>query len=359
MESASSANIEPSSSAEAPLAQPLTQLPLAQPLPAQSALAQPLAQLLAQNTSSSAVESLELQISKGQVLDYIKEHDKHACELWLRSTYIDKYGSESCASLEAYKGTVRKVHSDYQKANMSKRRNPDELENLRSSPYRFPRKSMPSKKRKRFDDILHAEAAETVASVLHTSLEEKDRELGAAQKSLVEKDYELDVAQRKIAHLTSLITVKNKELKRTRGNRDYYKQKVDKVETKLEAAATSCDVHDTELQMAFDTIKNMKQEQREASDTIKTLEDHIKRRKSKTVVTYTGAHFTTEFTCLVHKLLEHHVGYNHIGLVIQECLEFVEKVPSKLPSRSTIVNMNATRLGLDKRADKAASELAV
>ena len=103
--------------------------------------------------------------------------------------------------------------------------------------------------------------------------------------TLENKDCALTAAQQKITNLESLISAKSEELKRLRSQRDYHKEKAEKISQKLELLDKTYDDNNVELQTALDTLDNMKKESIEASETIKMLEDHIKRLESQTIKT--------------------------------------------------------------------------
>lgn len=59
--------------------------------------------------------------------------------------------------------------------------------------------------------------------------------------------------------------------------------------------------------------------------------------------------YTTKLQTCVHTLLSNHVSTTRIGPVVKACLKMVGKVPDRLPSTTTVNNMNVQRLIISQK----------
>ena len=149
----------------------------------------------------------------------------------------------------------------------------------------------------------------------------------------------------------SLLMDKRKELKRVLA-REYYKEKVSRME-RQESQVVPDDVsvpltsHETdqleeELIDALDENRNLKQQIRMLQSEVKDLKYELS--KTEIVTCDENGRYTTDMQQCVFSLLKHHVSTIHVSSVISIVLKLAGKTAAKLPSVSTINNMNVQRL---------------
>ena len=145
-----------------------------------------------------------------------------------------------------------------------------------------------------------------------------------------------------------------KELKRTKQREAYHRQKVIKLNEQREAAAELLDPN----QGLKEEILKLKKENQQLraqiieSDYERDVDrDVIAAYEEGTLQLYDEElnRYTTETQLCVHKLLENHVSTTRVGPVIAACLKLAGKTANRLPSATTVNNINIQRLNLSQK----------
>ena len=148
---------------------------------------------------------------------------------------------------------------------------------------------------------------------------------------------------------------KQVELKRTASREDYYRKKCAKFS--LEASQNDFDLHIDCSAREFELLQNLKEAKQEIAD-LQCKNDQLSEKlveieasnspEVKTFDTNTKT-FTPELQKCIFELLQHHVSSSHVSPVIQSCLNLVGKKANKLPSVSTVNNINIQRAWLSQK----------
>ena len=174
-------------------------------------------------------------------------------------------------------------------------------------------------------------------------------ELTINQVKISEMQETNTVLQSTVEGLKIRTASKNAELKRVRSRETSNRGKVQRLENKIdETRKVECESKGTQ----FDSDESMKQK-----DEILTLREQLKemetemselKGKKKSIENYdvTSRCYTPKFREMVYKLLQEHVGLDHISPVIQAVFEYCGNVCDKLPSEKTYRRFNLERLKL-------------
>ncbi|XP_041472634.1 uncharacterized protein LOC121421886 [Lytechinus variegatus] len=168
-------------------------------------------------------------------------------------------------------------------------------------------------------------------------LEERVKQLNIEMEN---KNKEMENTNRERETLMRRIRAKNLQLKRERGKHKYYREKcseLEKTQPEYTEEVTQQESADTE------DIEDIRKEVIEMEYRIYVLQEEV---TSDTVELYDedNKEFTPQTQRCVQSLLTENVGINHVGNVIREVLKLVDKKPNRVPSHSTIRNMNLQRL---------------
>lgn len=148
----------------------------------------------------------------------------------------------------------------------------------------------------------------------------------------------------------------NKTVKRTKRREDYWKTKCTKLETTTDTTKEDYQQLIYELQADNDqqrtTITELQTALKEKDDQIAYLIEQLQEGDETRVIHLFDKKekaFTPELHLCVYSLLEHNVPSTQIGPTIEACLKLAGKEPDRLPSPSTVANMNIQRLCLVKK----------
>ncbi|XP_065933731.1 girdin-like [Magallana gigas] len=148
----------------------------------------------------------------------------------------------------------------------------------------------------------------------------------------------------------------NKTVKRTKRREDYWKTKCTKLETTTDTTKEDYQQLIYELQADNDqqrtTITELQTALKEKDDQIAYLIEQLQEGGETRVIHLFDKKekaFTPELHLCVYSLLEHNVPSTQIGPTIEACLKLAGKEPDRLPSPSTVANMNIQRLCLVKK----------
>ena len=149
--------------------------------------------------------------------------------------------------------------------------------------------------------------------------------------------------------LDKKINKKNSDLKRLRVNKSYHENCRKKAQIQIE----SLKIENESLKTEVDNYKNQIQTLNEQLNESKLENEwlNIKINESDTVILFDKDQnaYKPELQECVYKLLSHNVTTNHVSPVIGIVLELVKKKANKLPSKSTVNNMNIQRLILAQK----------
>ena len=144
---------------------------------------------------------------------------------------------------------------------------------------------------------------------------------------------------------------KNSELKRVRSKVSFNCGKIQKLENKLNNA-TKVEYESKETQFDCDESIRQKEEILSLREQLKEMETEVaelkakKNKNKKDTYDATSRCYTPKFRQMVYKLLQEHVGLDHISPVIQAVFEFCDHETDKLPSEKTYRRFNLERLKL-------------
>ncbi|XP_062619501.1 uncharacterized protein LOC134281055 [Saccostrea cucullata] len=148
----------------------------------------------------------------------------------------------------------------------------------------------------------------------------------------------------------------NQAVKRTKRREDYWKTKCTKLETSDDTSKEDYQALLNELQAENDqlrvTVNDLQHTLKEKDDEISYLVEQLHNLTDNKVINLFDKKekaFTPELHLCVYSLLEHNVPSTKIGPTIETCLKLAGKEPDRLPSPSTVVNMNIQRLCLAKK----------
>ena len=258
------------------------------------------------------------------------------------------------------------------------------LEDFMNQDFPIPKRSGPY--HKTIGNTGHSATPETyqvVASKLAQELSSKFSELQASESKNKEISEENDLLQENLGHAklelkkldkissnnemlvnqnmslkreseinASLLTDKRKELKRVLAREKYYKEKVSRMERQesqvvpddvsVPPTSHEADQLEEELIDALDENRNLKHQIRMLQSEVKDLKYELS--KTEIVTCDENGRYTTDMQQCVFSLLKHHVSTIHVSSVISIVLKLAGKTAAKLPSVSTINNMNVQRL---------------
>ena len=131
----------------------------------------------------------------------------------------------------------------------------------------------------------------------------------------------------------------------------YYRSKCAKIESKhaqpqveIETLRSEIHVLHDELMAKEEVIKQLHMENDQLHDQLHHQHDH-------TIMLYdvNRRHYTPATQRTVYTLLQHHVGTQHVAPVIEAVLKLGDRAANKLPSKSTVNDMNIQRLALSQK----------
>ena len=173
---------------------------------------------------------------------------------------------------------------------------------------------------------------------------EQEIETKAQENVRLQKDVN-DIAERE--------NRKTVDLKRARMREEYHRGKVAKLENQIRDKNP-----DEKIRKLQNKIKSLEQENTELRRTAIMMEyerdvdrEHLAAVQDKTVELFDPVtlKYTPEVQKCVHTLLENHVSTHRVGPVLEACLKLVDKKPNRLPSTTTVNNMNIQRLILTQK----------
>ena len=209
------------------------------------------------------------------------------------------------------------------------------------------------------DDVLHDVSLKlkTTKAVLKQTEKDLSSKIKSTEGELKQTKDKLKTSREESALLSDLVESKQKELntvregknqqlKRLRSDISYQRNKVAKLEC--------LDTIEEDFSQS-DIIQKLQSEKDELEGRIAFMEsekdcllEQIAESKQREVQLFDpskGA-YTTDAQKCVHHLLENHVPASRVGPVIEACLELVDKVPNRIPSLTTVNQMNIQRLEL-------------
>ena len=160
---------------------------------------------------------------------------------------------------------------------------------------------------------------------------------------------------------TNHILVEKKiNLKRAIAREQYYREKVSRLEIKLPFTRNEQIVPDESFEVRNDTtidheeqIINLLDENENLKQEIRILQNEINELQAdlsdKIITCDENGKFSSDMQQCVYSLLQHHVSSTHVSSVISAVLKLAGKTASRLPSVSTVNNMNVQRLVLAQK----------
>ena len=160
---------------------------------------------------------------------------------------------------------------------------------------------------------------------------------------------------------TNHILVEKKiNLKRAIAREQYYREKVSRLEIKLPFTRNEQIVPDESFEVRNDTtidheeqIINLLDENENLKQEIRILQNEINELQAdlsdKIITCDENGKFSSDMQQCVYSFLQHHVSSTHVSSVISAVLKLAGKTASRLPSVSTVNNMNVQRLVLAQK----------
>ncbi|XP_033731138.1 uncharacterized protein LOC117320739 [Pecten maximus] len=194
-------------------------------------------------------------------------------------------------------------------------------------------------------------AAYIISEIAHERRAEKSKTF-ELQQEVEKKDEELTKVNIEKKYISIQSGQKSAELKRTRTRETYYRNKVAKFEGVVSANAED---HRCEMERKIHSLQqenlNIRKQLTEM-DFQREVDQEVFDAQQKNVVNLfdeDSLKYTPELQTCVHTLLCNHVSTTRISPVIEACLKLVGKTPNRLPSATTINNMNVQRLVLSQK----------
>lgn len=170
-------------------------------------------------------------------------------------------------------------------------------------------------------------------------------------KCIKEQEKSVKLLRQRNENVENKLKRKQCDLKATGSREDYHREKVRKLEGQLLEAKKAEEAHlesieelHQQLLAKDDLIHQLYQERdllKEENDTLKDEVIHTFDTDKKT--------FTPTIQKCVYTLQEHHVASKHVSPVIEAVLKMAGKKATRLPSISTVHNMNLQRLALSQK----------
>ena len=133
-------------------------------------------------------------------------------------------------------------------------------------------------------------------------------------------------------------------MKRTLSREDYWRYKCCKLETIIEENQDSDPEINliTHMQLEIGEIKVKLVDVTSEKDELLSELIELKETTIPLFDLFSNS-FTHDTSLCVYQLLQHHVSPNHVGPVLEACLSLTGKKANKIPSASTVNNMNIER----------------
>ena len=208
----------------------------------------------------------------------------------------------------------------------------------------------------------------SLAEELNQSLEEEKKVKTKLKlkltksKGIVKVTAELKASKSKVKTLTKInrflnnrMQGKNAELKRLRSQVCHTNKVLHSAREKLRLTNEKNNDLEAQIQLLNTTMSELDAEYKRELETLKDLReendwfhDILHEMENNEVVLYDSDRkvYTEKLQRCVYELLENHVASKHIGPVINCVLSLVNKQGNKLPSQSTVHNMNLQRLAI-------------
>ena len=275
------------------------------------------------------------------VIDYCNQHGKQECVTFLSESNNDA----EKPSQKSYYKSIEKLSSNYKtlKKSANREKGALNLEAFLSSIYKFPQ----CENHKRVSKVTSNDLLDLNASFKR----EKDKNVSLMEETtdLKEKNECLDKSNFK---MESKLDSCKLNLKSTAGREKYALNKIQKMEEKVKSSNCGECCEDNKLKIAHLESqlleKNKQIGELEASvDYLQNLlNDSSNNKKHVIVFDEKSRKYTPELKKCVYEMLQNQVSASKVSCVINTVLKMVDIIPNKLPSRTSVLDMNIQRLYL-------------
>ena len=302
----------------------------------------------------------------------VKENGKRKCLEYIQDNNIVSFQP----SVQAYEYSLNKTLKEVKKYEKGKGRASmkENYETFLSADFQMPCASAEKRVPHLTEEYLNIEDALCHEKIKTTTVMKK---LVLAENKTIQNTQHLDIANSKLSVTNSKLQECKLKLKRTAARENYALQKVQRLEEKgnknccLKKDSTINDLKkqlkekDSETQLLKKQFEEQlikkNKEIAELTKTCEYLNDLIRENANdmtdkegnpqKQIIVFDdlSRKYTNEFKQCVYELLQYNVSASKVSSVIKAVLKLVGTVPNKLPSKSSILEMNLQRLCLAQR----------
>ena len=234
---------------------------------------------------------------------------------------------------------VLKCFSTYQKLNKSSKRpqGKADLDSFLATEYALSTRDVPAARPASFARA-EIEALQKLSTDLSAELQETTEHLGKVEEGKKWKEMEIEVLNKMLIDQQDQLEELKKGSKRASAREEYYRSKVAKLEESQTPEENRIFIHNRELH----------QQKQELLASVGWLESLLADDSENAFDLYSEQSrcYTTECQKCVYELLNHNVSVSKIGAVIKSVLAVTGKVCDRVPSKSTVLEMNLQRLHL-------------
>ena len=265
-------------------------------------------------------------------------------------------------NLDAYIKRVQRLYVTYKNFCKSKARPAvkEQLDSFLGEDFKFPSARQYKSTKPSTQEVARLNPSKdtlvTVVSDIAEELRHEKRKSVTAKKHLEEEIKEKASKIDKLETISSVTKArdikKREELKRARAREGYLRQKVQKLEAEQQPVVPEPETKSEKL------LKATKKENEELRKKVAILEYKLEtkeedlafeRREVVEIYDDEKKSYKPELQMCVHSLLENHVSTARVAPVIEACLKLGGKTANKLPSATTVNNMNVQRLVLAQK----------
>lgn len=190
-----------------------------------------------------------------------------------------------------------------------------------------------------------------VASDLATELAKEKSNNSVIVEDLKEKLSKSNLKQvtKELDKTKKQLQLKNEEIKRLRSQSKYYENKSAKLKLETIDSDSKCQVSISQYNELCNDFKKLTNEHSEILISCEWMESLLNDQNVIELYDDESKTYTTDCRMCVYELLNDNVSVSKMGDVIQCVLKLAGKTPNRVPSKSTIIEMNIQRLSLSQR----------
>ena len=296
----------------------------------------------------------ETLITNYSVLQKYESTGKRLCIEWLiLNNSIPEQPEPSKRAYEHAFKNILKARATFRK-NKNKPNNFEKMQLFLQTKFEMPRaatRRIPKESIGGLENTPQLQALQDISMELNTSnqlLQQKQDEL----HDMTEKHTSMQDTNFK---LQTKLTNKVQDLKRTASREHYLRQKISRIEMKTDTSEEpEMNTHMEASQSQDELLTTIEKQQKEIKDLMDEniyLRLLIEDNNSKEVSVFDEHRnvYSLELRNCVYSLLQNNVSASEVGPVIDTVLKIVDMKVNKLPSRSTVLNMNIQRLALAQK----------